>query len=886
MPMTSRWGQQNPLVRRVQQHGAFTTLFRSPAAPVTSRLAPMPFVLGQLAPPTVAVPMAETGLDALSPVAPLWPTPVAEAPTVEGVSQLAPTAGQIVASVAAVTQRAADTAPSASLSPSPVQRTPHAPPAGTVAPIAETAHSALPTIGVFSPLTPATPMATPLVAAARSAVQRPGVATPALIPAQPGAVTPPAQGSVATATVPVQPHLALSAPTSVAPSAAVQGSVTTAVAQGQPHPVVSAPSPIEPSVTGQPGSTATTVAATPQAAAAAVPWPEVAAPASVQRQVEPVATPSDGIDERTWSRLQSAFRKAKAQASESGSPALPLSTAAASKRPPVAPVVAQRQPERSPLRRTTISEQSAGRPLPSVLPTDDASAPTTSPVRNLPADQTSVTTSSPVLQRSLASPPVGEAQASTEDNPPSVPLAGLNTSLQPPEDAPAPVHSFASLPSGEATPSTLSITVDSVLPPVTTMPAVVQRTTAPLPPTDAPMSPPQLASLPSATVAPPETEWMAATQPDPVPGGPLALEAVWPVQRLPAVTTSTDAPTPAAGAPTGFVAPVEAPPPVLTDTVRQQLETTHTARPTDSKVDILMPRRPRPVLRSSAQTVETTGVGTLLQRQLDETASTAPAASEQQLDATQPALVPTEIGPLPADLWQLIGAQPPAPSPTVPTAAPVNAQLQVPPTVTQPQDSVNVPAVQRAPVAHTPLQASASAPTAAPVDLPGPLLQAEPTGDEAVPGQLSSPTGYETIATSMAAPTVYTPSATILATVPPPVADGVAAVDKGAMTQSSAAAATSAPVAVIPGAALEALGSSPASVVTNALQLQPITTAPPVSTPTNPVRPSAPPVLVTQQAPPSVLRQAEPPMATPVTTGSAPAATSKKKRRRRSTPTK
>jgi hypothetical protein len=799
----------------------------------------------------------------------------------DGGSQPAPTAAQIVSSVATAPQRVVGAIPSASFPPSPVQRTPFAPLVAALAPSAETGRSALPTVGAFAPVTPATPMATPLVAAVQPTIPLAGVATPTPIPMRPGAIVPPAQASVATATAPVQRRSVASIPATVEPVVTDQPSLATVAAPVQRQPVLSAPLPVAPRATGQPVSPATAIAEAPQPAAlAALPTPP---PASVQRQVEPAATPSDGIDDRTWSRLQSAFRKAKAQASESGSPALPPATpASAGKRSPIAPAVAQRQPERSPLRRTTISEQSAGRPLPAALPPDDTSVPTAPPVRTLPADQTTMTPSAPVLQRSPASPPplsLGEEQASTGNNPPSTPAPGLITSPQPPEDAPATVRPPGlALPGQQAVVAVASpVQPLAPLPPgaatTITLPAVaVQRTAAPLSP----------APLPLATVAFPETEWPATAQPDPVPEGSLALEAVWPVQRLPAVTAFADAP-----APTGFSVSVEAPPPVLTDTVRRQLETTHTARPTDSKVDILMPRRPRPMLRSSEQPLAPIDAATPLQRQSNQAPPTASvahepqlAASEQQQAATQPALVPTEIGPLPADLWRLIGAQTPTPSPTVPTAAPVDAQPQVTPTVSPPLASAAVSAVQRAPVTQMPLHTPANAPAAASFALSAPALHTEPPGAEAVPGSLAALTGHETLATAMAAPATYTPAAPMPATVAFSFVDSTAAVDQGTMTPASATASAS----VIPVAAPGTLGPSPAPAVTDALQLQPLTTAPPISAPTNPARSPTPPVLVTQQAPSSVLRQAEPAAATPVTTGSAPVA-SKKKRRKRSTPT-
>lgn len=155
----------------------------------------------------------------------------------------------------------------------------------------------------------------------------------------------------------------------------------------------------------------------------------------------------------------------------------------------------------------------------------------------------------------------------------------------------------------------------------------IQRQTAPLP-----------AALTSAADAEPPSEL-----PHPVAGPPL--EAVWPVERRPSpVITASSAVPPAPlqrrSDDRADTAPADATYLDATheDTVRQRLGDVAVGQPTRSVVELIPPRRPRPT-----------------------PAAAPPSAARPTAGA--PDLIPTEIGPLPADLWRMLGDTPPGDTP-------------------------------------------------------------------------------------------------------------------------------------------------------------------------------------------------------------------------------
>ena len=180
---------------------------------------------------------------------------------------------------------------------------------------------------------------------------------------------------------------------------------------------------------------------------------------------------------------------------------------------------------------------------------------------------------------------------------------------------------------------------------------------------------------------------------------PLPLQAVWPVQRLeeptlsaspepPAMSTSvsTSASEPEPLGPVRDKAPevggkapeVEVGPPE-TAGIRKALRDVAPGQPTDSSIEIIPPRRPRPELVEGPRPVAPPSSarqppaepGTATRSPGGATSRSSPvqrrqdggsdAAQGQSLEKSlrESEVVQTEIGPLPADLWHLLGQSPP-----------------------------------------------------------------------------------------------------------------------------------------------------------------------------------------------------------------------------------
>ncbi|MFQ5401123.1 MAG: hypothetical protein ACE5E7_16185 [Anaerolineae bacterium] len=123
---------------------------------------------------------------------------------------------------------------------------------------------------------------------------------------------------------------------------------------------------------------------------------------------------------------------------------------------------------------------------------------------------------------------------------------------------------------------------------------------------------------------------------------PLPLQAAWPVERKIPVPASQPAPVAEPA-----LSPLRPPDEVAAESRRVQraLHDVEAGQPTDSSVELVLPRRPRPSAASDAART--------FQAERERGDSDTPATPEA------PDTVPTEIGPLPADLWQLLGQEPP-----------------------------------------------------------------------------------------------------------------------------------------------------------------------------------------------------------------------------------
>ncbi|MCB8942766.1 MAG: hypothetical protein H6658_03205 [Ardenticatenaceae bacterium] len=120
-------------------------------------------------------------------------------------------------------------------------------------------------------------------------------------------------------------------------------------------------------------------------------------------------------------------------------------------------------------------------------------------------------------------------------------------------------------------------------------------------------------------------------QPSPAPQPPLQESTGWPIIRKKPE---------ALGKPkTVSAPPPPAPTPQQEAQIRAKLSGINAGQPTDSSIEVHLPRRPRPAAPSPASPAP-------VQRQ-ESPAVPPPAPSSQ--------MVPTEIGPLPADMWELLG---------------------------------------------------------------------------------------------------------------------------------------------------------------------------------------------------------------------------------------
>lgn len=257
----------------------------------------------------------------------------------------------------------------------------------------------------------------------------------------------------------------------------------------------------------------------------------------------------------------------------------------------------------------------------------------------------------------------------------------------------------------------------------------------------------------------------------------LPLEAVWPVQHTyesadpRAVVQLSPTPVDDAAAPmsSGHVA-------VVREQVRQRLEEVKTGQPTTSKVDVLAPRRPRPVQRMSvvASAPVTSPAGTSPEPAEPATAvqrSEAPLDVSRTGESFAPPMVPTEIGPLPADLWRLIGETPPAtaeamPSPT--TSPIVSTAMDNTLADGQVTASANLSGQQTAPVVQAARQVAVT-----PVDerppvpmVPPERLQRQMT-NEMAPSAVAEPVDGPSASTATTAPVAATPPDPVTAIVYP-----------------------------------------------------------------------------------------------------------------------
>lgn len=597
--LTTGNSHQNPLIRRVRRHSTLAMLFRAPLpAALPVQRDPETLLLGQ---PPRSFPQAPLANVSLGSELPLFP--------VEAL------ADQLAA---------------------PIQDGVDLP---TLTPAARTRSTA-----TTSPIAAAPPA---IAALSAPSVQR----TMAMPPSEP--TTSPLTGAVSapiSASVPSAPVLSVTNAVALATGSAPQTSPTRITAQSAPAPAVL------PATQTIPPST-----------------PTAATPSSTPVQRAAVEPATDTIDASTWRRLQAAYNRYRereatgdwppsatttsaattsatvtAQPLFAGRRAAPLRPAPPAQAPP--PVV-QRYPEFAP-----VAQEQPSPPL------DAASAmPRKSTATSAQSTAPATTAAQSVIQPAPVVPPNSTSPA------PPTPVQNMLTSspLASPPAAPMPadlaqqgmIHRSALLVAAPQTPAVTS------------------------PPASAPLSAEQPDNQQASVMAstPMALDHLAAATAllETAPVDTPPLEAVWPVHQVTTTMTGTPGMAPPMvqqqPAPPASLSPVathvEAAPP-LAPQVHERLTASQTARPTESKVDVVMPRRPRPPLPGAAQLSTTASVAqrteaTTHQPTAAQPTPVAPAAQPTPVAHPAPTplpdfpLIETEIGPLPADLWTLVGVTPP-----------------------------------------------------------------------------------------------------------------------------------------------------------------------------------------------------------------------------------
>jgi hypothetical protein len=373
--------------------------------------------------------------------------------------------------------------------------------------------------------------------------------------------------------------------------------------------------------------------------------PQLYSPAVVPPIPSPAPTQTD---DKEWSRLQAIFNAHKTQEEQDlgeAEPALLYETEAPQTQPTP---IQQRRTEDQPsaiLPRPDEFEQPAEGPTipPTSQPGPDT--PDQPPQESSPEEFEAVQPANRVLQlrpsdtQSVPEPlpnavqaPEGHNIQTTSPSQPAEPLPPPASTSQ--AEEPMTVEqpeSFPTIASPEPGPS----------PTLQRFPSSIPVT----PPTASPSAPPAVTDNPDfhRNTVQPEQE---NTQPYP-------LEAIWPVQRLaPAAAPQPQSAPPEPAAPT--LRPFEG-----SQQIEQVLQRVAASQPTDSKVEVITPIRPRPVIldrRPIEQPIRPpeTQAEEPSPLQLSPEPGVEPRVPASTPQSPQPEYIETAIGKLPADLWQLI----------------------------------------------------------------------------------------------------------------------------------------------------------------------------------------------------------------------------------------
>lgn len=232
-----------------------------------------------------------------------------------------------------------------------------------------------------------------------------------------------------------------------------------------------------------------------------------------------------------------------------------------------------------------------------------------------------------------------------------------------------------------------------------------QPTTTTTPPrredADTPQSAPQRDTAALTPAGRPDAKEGNAPSFDGVPLRDLPLQESWPVQRIRRTYNVSESDVPPRFAPTRLVAQSAQATPAAEETVELMRLSSRLApgQPTQSSIELIPPRNPRPRVRSEAPLAPATQGGKRLAQQpippeteLAQGLAPRPLSPHggQVTKAPEPETpgqetIQTEIGALPADLWHLLGEAPPRresieETRTIDTLAPTSAEKEITPT--------------------------------------------------------------------------------------------------------------------------------------------------------------------------------------------------------------
>ncbi len=664
MSVLNRWQDRNPLARRVRRHGALTTLFRAVADDASLAL-PQGLLMGiapTLTPPADNHAAQSAMVPELGSANPPLPE---DAPFAQPAATMPATADFATMPISQSIQRtpaSPSLLPRAVTSPVPQVATPQA-----SAPFPTIAAAMAPARPVAQTIATVTPSVQRMTSGLLSLTEAAGLDQP--LP-QPMASTPAVVGETSQpqrqASVALQQAIAVSSPALPRASAAMP----TAVSPDPEHMGAFSPTPpvqatvqrvVVPGGQRQAAAGASLETAATESTTATLQTTAIGAPSALQRAptvqtTAPVASPitpppprppavpptTGGMDDRTWSRLQAIYRKHQArnaadagvadqdptlqrQSASAPSPAMPHEQAHLSQEPeplvyaPVAPLAADgwsaapdgatasAAPGGSVIDLTTV-------PALTDLPVEAQFAPTVRQALSESVQRRVLAEQSPPVQ--LPPAPVISAQRTTPVVEQGTPQAGLIAST-------APSSSAAFAGARDVQMATDARTGD-------------------------------MADSESALP-------------------PLSAQTAWAVQRLAHAPLHQGVRTQEAGS-QEIMRAVDALAPSVAElkqkasedqAMRRRLATIQPDQPTESRIDVVLPRRPRPQPRPPAATGMDINAAPSVQRQPVQAGTPTPATPVAQVSQA----IETEIGPLPVELWHVIGAPLSMPTPTVASTA-------------------------------------------------------------------------------------------------------------------------------------------------------------------------------------------------------------------------